>query len=55
MEEDIIDHHAGEYDDLAASKDQALETATDLILKDDTLTQSLDLTGKIEADSAGVE
>ena len=32
MEEDIIDQHAGEYDDLAASKDQVLETATDLIM-----------------------
>ena len=55
VDEHIIDQHEGEYDDVAASKDQALETATDLIIKDDILTQGQDLISKIAVDSAGVE
>ena len=38
VEEDGIEQHAGDYNNLAASKDQALENATELILKDNILT-----------------
>ena len=47
IEEHVIDQHAGEYDNLAASKDQALENATELILKENIPTQGQDLIGKI--------
>ena len=47
VEVDVIEEHAGDYDNLAASKDQALENATELILKENIPTQGQDLIGKI--------
>ena len=42
----VIDQAEGEYNNLAASKDQALEIATDLKSKDNILTRGQDLASK---------
>ena len=43
MDEQFIDQHQEVYDDIASTKDQALESATELISKDDNLTLGQEL------------
>ena len=43
MDEQVIYQHEEDYDDVTSTKDQALESATDLISKDNILTRGLGL------------
>ena len=53
-EQDIDQHHEG-YEDIASAKDQALESATELISKDNILTWGQGLISKKAVDSAGMK
>ena len=54
VDEQDIDQHYEDYDDVDSAKTKALESATGLIYKDDILTQSQALFSKITVESAGV-